>query len=76
MQWHINFDESLDKEKREQEVLKSPGSSAGSEDELEKGETDNKVKTMFDRQYVKSKLEQGLNRIWQVCLSFFRFEEN
>ncbi|XP_065053173.1 syndetin-like isoform X2 [Rhopilema esculentum] len=64
MQWHINFDESLEQKKQDVVVVRSPVTS-GSEDDAEKPNGDNKVKHMFDRQYVKSKLDQGLNRIWQ-----------
>ena len=70
MQWHIDFDESLEQKKQEVVVVRSPVTS-GSEDDAEKTNGDNKVKHMFDRQYVKSKLDQGLNRIWQVGFFYF-----
>ena len=65
-QWHIDFDESSDKNKQESEILKLPFTN-GPEDDGEKVENESKVKSVFDRQYVRSKLDQGLNRIWQVC---------
>lgn len=68
IQWHINFDESLDEAEQSSDSLKSPVTS-GSEDDADKMDNDSKVKAMFDRQYVRSKLDQGLSRIWQVCYS-------
>ena len=58
----------MDDKKQEEENLKSPIAN-GSEDDGEKVENETKVKLVFDRQYVKSKLDQGLNRIWQVCIN-------
>ena len=64
-QWHIDFDESSDKKKQDSESSKTPCVN-GSEDDGEKVEND-KEKSLFDRHYIRSKLDQGLNRIWQVC---------
>eukprot|EP00794_Sanderia_malayensis_P003270 gene3270-3751_t len=65
MNWHEKYDQSLQSKSDEIAILKSPTARNG-EEELEKGGVENtSVEAMFDRQYVKSKLEQGLSRIWQ-----------
>jgi len=84
-QWHIDFDESSDKKKQDSESSKTPCVN-GSEDDGEKVEND-KEKSLFDRHYIRSKLDQGLNRIWQdiqqkvksfvlaADLSYFKYDD-
>ena len=69
-QWHIDFDESSNRKKQDSENSESSGMN-GSEDDGEKVEND-KEKSLFDRQYIRSKLDQGLNRIWQVCFIVYQ----
>ncbi len=70
MEWHERYEQSIDNENKDVNVLKSPNSSHG-EEELEKSTgADRSAEAMFDRQYVKTKLEQGLIRLWQVSMAF------
>ena len=61
VRWHKKHEAFLEKNSSdESETEKSPNTSFGDD------KNGDNVKAMFDRQYVRTKLEQGLTRIWQV----------